>query len=685
MRTAITLFLLLVLALPARTADREPDAWDRVLASAGLTRQTCRFDTLDLATFGKDEFVLPYFDAVHKAPLRAPFYARVFRDTVLPAAPSIGNLVMFGGAKIGEGTRLTLIGDPLKEIEQRAKAPNGLVLSIKALWSASGKSLPASQEPLLRESTTIVPKDVQQAAALLLYTEVEALKWRNKAFAAVPEADRQRLFDKLLGINPDDDQIIDDELYRLMHAVDMKYLLVGAEMLAIAADRVSATLAAHNGAEKFVLDADTPLGRVALHGAADDTYPDRAYALIIDTGGNDTYFGGGATYDAAHPVSVLIDVAGNDRYLENADLANTPVAAYAGRKKPGKHPTFGAGVLGYGILVDLAGDDLYRSLNNTQGRGLFGCGVLCDKAGNDRYDCYMMGQGSAKFGVGILSDHGGADEYRCFTTSQGMGDTKGFGLLIDTGGGQDLYEANDTVIDFPSAQTKDHNGSLSQGFGFGRRADFLDGHSLAGGIGALVDDGGKNTYTAGLFAQGAGYWEGLGLLSSGNGNDTYRGVWYVQAAAAHFAVGILHDTGGDDDYKATMNMAQGAGHDFSVGFLIDDAGNDRHEAPNLSLGGGNQNGFGFFWDKGGNDTYIVTPSTTLGRASVEDPNPNTTRAHCLTIGIFLDSGGTDTYPAGLPWAKNNAGWSMKDSGPGQLQVQRGAGLDVEAPGLAEPE
>src|SRR5205807_5233404 len=112
-----TISILLCLSLPARPAGQEPDAWDRLLGAAGLTRETCRFDPLDMANFGGHEFLLPYFDAIHKAPLRAPFYARVFKENALAAAPSIGNLVTFGGTRIGEGTRLTLIGDPLKEVE----------------------------------------------------------------------------------------------------------------------------------------------------------------------------------------------------------------------------------------------------------------------------------------------------------------------------------------------------------------------------------------------------------------------------------------------------------------------------------------------------------------------------------------------------------------------------------------
>jgi len=676
--------MILYLCQSASSVDNN-DAWDRALATVGLTKETCRFDFLDMANFGGQEFLLPFFDAMHRDPLRIPFYARILKQNALAAAPSAGDLTLFGGLRISEGTRRTLIGDPLAESAKKAAASNALFTAIRAVHAAGGKSLSAAQETRLLNALRTVPTDVAQNAALLLYTQLQALQWRNRALAKLAGHNVGQVFQKIVEEKSVGQETIDDELSALMRAIDLKYLLVGGEDLALAADRAASALTKREGRERFAFDWETPLGYIALRGAQEDNYPgNRPWLLILDAGGNDTYFGGGATYDATHPVSVLLDLAGNDRYLERPELAITPVAQFAARKSGSPHPTFGAGVLGYGVLIDMVGNDLYRSLNRTQGRGQYGVGVLHDRGGDDRYDVYTQGQGSGMFGVGILADLDGADQYRCFATAQGYGETKGFGLLLDAGGGADLYEANDTVIDFPSAQDRQHNASRAQGAGFGRRADYLDGHSLAGGIGALVDDGGKNTFSGGLFCQGAGYWYGAGLLCAGASDDTYRGVWYVQGASAHFAVGVLWDAGGDDDYRATHNMAQGAGHDFGPGFLIDHAGNDRHQAPNLSLGGGNANGFGLFWDRAGDDTYVVNPSTTLGRASIEASGRNSIRERNLTLGLFLDTGGSDTYPTNLPWAKNNALWTMADSGPPPIPVMRGVGLDTEAANTSEP-
>ncbi|HSV72881.1 MAG TPA: hypothetical protein VLH79_03885, partial [Chthonomonadales bacterium] len=437
--------------------------------------------------------------------------------------------------------------------------------------------------------------------------------------------------------------------------------------------------------ERFSFTWETPYGWIVLRGGTDDvTTGDRPYLLIVDTSGNDRYAGGGATFSARHPVSVLLDIEGSDRYIERAGLEESSVAQYAGRRSGSRRPTFGAGILGYGILADASGDDRYAALCHTQGRGALGIGVLIDSAGADRYDAYTFAQGSAEFGLGALCDSGGADEYRCFTASQGFGGTMGCGLLLDGGFEDDLYEANNTVIDFPSPQDRAHNASLAQGCGFGRRADHLDGRSLAGGVGALLDLGGNNRFVAGVFAQGVGYWYGVGLLCSGPGNDQYEGVWYVQGASAHFAVGVLYDEGGNDRYRASMNMAQGAGHDFGPGFLFDAAGSDRYEAPNLSLGAGNANGFGFFWDRSGDDEYVVRRSTALGRASVDAGVRGTLRERNLTLGLFLDTGGRDTYPADQPWCGDGRSWTMEQSGPPAFPSVRGAGLDVEAPDTPEP-
>lgn len=689
MTRAFHLALLFVVAVHCSGKDaraqaaRTPDAWDKVLATVSLTRETTTFDFTDMANYGGGDFLLPFFHTLHRYPLRIPFYSQVLRSDALKAAPSAGDLVMTAAWRMGQGTRRTLIGDPLEKEMKAMAEPDALVKAIRALHKAAARPLSAEQEAQLAGAVAGVPADVAQNAALLLLTEARAMQWRHRALArfqfGAAGHDLQHVFDRLCGIKTGDREEWDDSTRELMHAIDLKYLLVGGTDLAIAADRATAALEKRTGTETFDFEWETPQGRILLRGHGDHEYSgDRPYLLTIDLGGNDTYYGGGATFSAAHPASALLDLGGNDRYLEHAALATTPVAEFATRKEGSPRPSFGGGVLGYGILIDSSGNDLYRSLKNTQGSGLHGVGVLHDRGGDDRYDGYTGAQGAANFGVGVLGDLGGNDEYRCFTTSQGFGGTMGSGFLVDVGEGNDLYDANDSVIDFPAPQDPKHNATLAQGMGYGRRADYSDGHSLAGGIGALIEGGGDNSFRCGIYGQGAGYWLGAGLLSAGAGNDTYHGVWYTQGAVAHFAVGVLWDSGGNDHYVATSHASQGLGHDFGTGFLIDDSGNDKYEAPGLSVGSGNNNGFGFFWDKAGDDDYtrVRGTSLTFGTGRLEPAFKNSIRERNPSLGIFLDSGGNDSYPPKLARTGNNTSWLMPREETA-FASQLGAGLDLQ--------
>ncbi len=139
----------------------------------------------------------------------------------------------------------------------------------------------------------------------------------------------------------------------------------------------------------------------------------------------------------------------------------------------------------------------------------------------------------------------GNDTYDCHSQAQGFGGVKGFGALVDVRG-DDKYVADDTKIDNPAPQTAQHNTSLSQGVGFGRRANPGDGHSMAGGVGMLVDGAGNDFYKCGVFGQGVSIVQPRRSCVDFGGNDSYDGVWYVQGSAAHYSLGCLLDLGGDD-------------------------------------------------------------------------------------------------------------------------------------------
>jgi hypothetical protein len=322
--------------------------------------------------------------------------------------------------------------------------------------------------------------------------------------------------------------------------------------------------------------------------------------------------------------------------------------------------------------MDMDGNDRYEGKDICQGAAIFGASLLYDRRGDDVYRAEMLAQGAGLFGIGILIDSAGNDSLYSHQQSLGFGYTQGVGMLVN-GSGDDTYIAEDSIPLDRSSQSKDHNVTMAQGAGYGRRADYIDGHSWAGGVGILADLGGDDSYSCGVFGQGVGYWYAVGMLLDAQGADRYKGVWYVQGAAAHFAVGVLNDAGGNDTYEASMNMAHGAGHDFSLGWLIEWQGDDTYRSPNLSLGSGNDNGIGICWEFGGNDSYTSVTDVSLGASRGASSG---LRSTLTTMGIFIDEAGTDQYNGKTP-AKNSWQWNnfaVKTWPPSRLI---GVGLDKE--------
>lgn len=672
MRLVTYCLLLLACLLPLQGA---PDAFDRALAQVGLSRASARFHPLDLQLYGGGEYRLPFFDSLHHDPWRAPFTMEVMRRDCLQHAHQAAQLLSTASGRLAEGTRRTLLGDPTEAMRRQAEGMRQpLREAVEAVYRAAGQRMPA-RAPWLEQLHT-VPLPLQRQVAYLLLALVEARRWRDLAFADTFAHEKPAALYEMLSQPParseDLAQAFHTPYWRLVRTVDLKALFAGAQDLLLAAERVVAGLERQPLPDGFRVHIPTPHGIVALHDARADTHQPGRYLLLLDTGGDDTYLGVGGNTSADHPITLLIDLRGNDRYLQDKSLATRGVAALPDRRTRRMVPCCGGAMLGYAFVLDREGNDHYRALTLTQGAALFGVGALVDSAGDDRYECYLRGQGSGEWGVGMLVDRAGHDRYHCFGLAQGYGGTKGYGLLLDVAG-NDRYVADDQTLDFPSPQTERHNVSLAQGAGNGRRADYSDGRSLAGGIGVLVDGAGDDHYSCGVFGQGVGYWYGLGVLTDGGGNDQYEGVWYVQGASAHFAVGILEDVSGDDRYLASMNMAQGAGHDFSVGWLIERGGNDHYRAPNLSLGGGNANGIGIFWDVAGDDRYEVQPGITLGRSSIGARG--TLRELALCLGLFCDTGGDDTYPEALPFARNNALWTQPGASQPPMEREVGVGID----------
>jgi hypothetical protein len=365
-----------------------------------------------------------------------------------------------------------------------------------------------------------------------------------------------------------------------------------------------------------------------IGGTGNDVYSGD-YKFILDFGGDDVY---DLSYDPAHPHPVIIiDLGGNDTYRAQSDFA------------------IASGCQSVGLLMDYGGNDLYLGKSFSLGSGYFGFGLLYDAAGDDIYSGDTHVEGAGTFGIGLLIDEGGRDSYSAAVYAQGFGFVQGAGLLYDCSG-NDTYSAGGKYTDI--IRYEDHYLSMSQGFASGLRP------TLSGGIGALIDLKGNDSYTADIFAQACAYWWGLGIIYDSSGNDSYHAYQYGQGAATHMALGCLVDDYGNDVYFG-KGLMQGCGHDYSCGLILDRHGNDTYTAYDLSQGAGSANGAGVLIDNNGDDRYFVkNPGNTQGYG-----NP---RRDFGSIGLFIDLGGRDQYDGN---GRDNYYWRTKSKWGGGMDIQ----------------
>ena len=352
-------------------------------------------------------------------------------------------------------------------------------------------------------------------------------------------------------------------------------------------------------------------GYIVVGGPGPNRYRmDKLYA-VIDTGGDDRYtWGDGVPLES----QIVIDLGGNDRYeariggpgagwlgasvLIDAAGDDTYISALGG---------CGAGAFGFGMLFDAAGADTYRCDAWSIGAGIYGAGVLIDAGdGWDTYVSQSLSQGvGGPAGVGLLLDEAGDDLYRAngpvpstydtpttfMSFSQGVGfgirpyDHGGFGALIDSGG-NDRYEG----------------GEFSQGGGY------------FWGTGLLHDSSGNDLYYGGRYTQGFAAHQAAGLFSDVAGDDVY---WAMRAAAQGAAwdqsVAMMFEGGGNDFYRAE-SLAQGAAAQQSRAWLFDAGGNDVYWAAGSAQGVAGDNSYhyraddpivslGVLLDVAGDDRY----------------------------------------------------------------------------------
>lgn len=320
---------------------------------------------------------------------------------------------------------------------------------------------------------------------------------------------------------------------------------------------------------------ETPHGWILVGGPDRNTYTDVLALAILDLGGDDDYVW-------THP---------------ETEIGRRPLQ----------------------VLIDFAGDDLYRTEGvGGPGAGILGIGILLDRAGNDRY-CQGL---SPLF------------EPRKQTRAS----------LVQP----DPEGVKTNLVPFPllygnPAKPEEPGVKLDAGFAFG--AGFL-------GIGVLIDEAGDDLYLGQKLCFGTGMWRGIGLLQDGAGDDVYATGHAALGAGINGAWGVLDDRAGDDHYQCLGlfesgysfgqkwdNGYDGAGIGYGSSWRVELRGDKPKRAP--TLGGG----IGLVHDAAGNDSYI---GSSFGVAA----------GYAGGLGAVVDDAGDDSYFVKRgPGGENTSGWS----------------------------
>lgn len=400
-------------------------------------------------------------------------------------------------------------------------------------------------------------------------------------------------------------------------------------------------------------------GPVCIAGSGANTITgDRA--LVIDLGGDDTHNHSAGGAWLGNPASVTIDLGGNDRY---ETVAPTPQGSFTVQ---------GAGVIGVGVLVDAAGNDVYTATG-------------ADNASTP----YAHGAGGGA-GIGILADLGGNDAYtltKNLTTGsanlggQGFGDTGGAGLMLDQAGNDTyLVEASSCGgchVD-PHAFAYAETGGVAIGYD-GGGTDTMALRSTSAPL--APEDPGPPPAAVEVNAWGFGFSlaGGAAVHLSGDG-PTQRTVLGQAGSPQAFGIevrvfghsdrgplGAIVDRGGADVYRAEA-ISRYVRHvtvDDTCGCEGAYAEARSDQASVIGMGYGQLGGVGLLSDGGGNDRYLSSGFSyaeavaTDGRTQLSGPSDIGARAEAVNqysnfsivqgaatsggAGFLLDAAGDDVY------------------------------------------
>lgn len=531
---------------------------------------------------------------------------------------------------------------PLLKAIQMIYAKTGRVWRFNAMGKAS--DFPLIEKDIM-EAIKNIPMKIQFVVAKTILHILDAYQSRQIAMRNVNWEKANACWRiRQLGETQFDGLEYFHQLEDCARDIDMNSIYYAGYKLLESGEQLADTLIKLKASEKDInfknlnLNISTPIGRIVLSGTKDDSHEYNDALLVIDFGGNDTYKGAtGSTPSLDIPISFCIDLEGDDKYVNDDEFM----------------PSQGGAIFGAAMLLDMAGNDYYKSKRLSQGAAMLGLGILADMGGNDKYEMWDSGQGAAYFGVGLAIDNTGDDEYYIFGDGQGYGGVGGVGTLINrTGKDKYVAEILPSVVFRPDYHSKngEHNYTYCQGSGVGRRGDVTDGHSWAGGMGTIIDLEGDDEYISGNWSQGCGYWYGMGFLYDGAGNDKYKSTTWSMACGAHFCIGGFIDEAGNDEHEIWENQAVGMGfaHDYTIALFLDKAGNDSYKLKDDGLGWAINMSQVFCFDLEGDDTYIRGgKGHNFGNNNFDATNPPQVETfyHLYSdqICLFGDLNGKDKY------------------------------------------
>lgn len=711
------LFFLMSSALAADPRHIPDELWAEVLEALDLPEDRVGYSAAEMAPYGGQAAILPGVVELFRDPRDSVRTLGKLSDDLVLAQTrpdeQLRLLYKLLGASAGRRVPLPGLDEDGGSGEIPPAVP-GASAGQPPIWGLAGleDGLPPS-EAMARlwtgkrskaRTTTLerfasLPEPVQRLAVRLAVASHQVGPWVQAAFATSPARGlpTDEAYTLLSAIRAETDwagsmATLERRSFEALESTDLGYLAFASvtwtKALRLALEEFDAAGGpallsdpACAGFGELVLP--TALGPLVVTDAEGRSHArGEAPMLLLDLGGDDSYIGRFAV-STPWPVAALVDLGGDDQYAPG-DLNAASLAT---------------GLLGIGALVDRSGDDLYQARESSLAASWHGTGILIDESGNDRYALAgSWGSAAAHIGVALLVDQAGDDSHVAKGSAQGMGGPLGAALLLDHVG-DDRYTIPDDAD--PSALYLGRTVAMSQGCGYGRRADLGDGHSLAGGYGMLIDLAGDDHYHAMAWSQGAAYWWGVGLLDDRSGDDRYRNGKYSLGAGAHFGVGLQVDHAGDDRYNAEAerfvnphtgveafvaeNQFQGHGRDGSLGLSLELGGDDHYLLRSHSGGSGDLGSIGLFYEAGGNDLYRFLPPE--GEAAADGagvpalgstthyPTPfQSWRDDLFTVGVFLDAAGVDVYEQAPPERGDGQRWSTRRSAQ-----ERSVGIDRANP------